>query len=122
MRNTATLNASAIGLSGLCLIHCLALPVLAAVSPLAGLLAEAEWLHRALVLMAAPITLYAITRDRTAKVGPAFTLFAGVGLATLLAAAFIEALHDFETVLTTLGAGLLAGAHLWRWHRHSRFL
>ena len=35
----------AIGLSGLCLAHCLALPIFASLLPIAGAWAEAAWVH-----------------------------------------------------------------------------
>ncbi len=115
-RGTA-LDASAVGLSTLCLVHCLALPILAVSLPLAGALAENEWIHRALVLIVVPITGLAIwqafPKDRV------FILGAVLGVAILLASAFVEALHDHETLLTTIGALILAGAHIWRWrNRH----
>ncbi|MEM9839459.1 MAG: MerC domain-containing protein [Pseudomonadota bacterium] len=113
--NAAVLDKSAIGLSGLCLIHCLALPFLSAFLPLAGLVAEAEWIHKLFVLMAVPITLTAIMRNDAVSVRIPFVLTASVGLALLIAAAFIEGLHDYETTITTTGAVLLASAHVWRW-------
>ena len=117
--NTSAVDTSAIGLSTLCLIHCLALPVIGAFLPLAGVVAEAEWIHQVLVLMAFPITVFAITRHGAAKVRLSFIVPALVGLSLLLAAGFVEALHDYETWLTTAGAVLLASAHLWRWvNRH----
>ncbi len=115
--NTATdstLDASAAGLSFLCLVHCLVLPVIGAFLPLAGILAEAEWIHQVLVLTALPITAMAVMRHRTSKVGVSFILPAVLGLSLLLAAGFVESLHDFETPLTTMGAILLATAHIWR--------
>ena len=55
------LDTSAVSLSVLCLVHCLALPLVSAFLPLAGVLAEAEWIHRAIVLIAVPITILALT-------------------------------------------------------------
>ena len=113
------LDGSAVGLSFMCLIHCLALPVMAAFLPLAGVLAEVEWIHKLLVLLALPITALAVTRHRKTGVGLFFIVPAIVGLALLLAAAFIEAFHDLETQLTIIGAMLLASAHAWRWARRN---
>jgi hypothetical protein len=121
MRQTtvSTLDASAAGLSLMCLIHCLLLPVFAAFLPVAGVLAEMEWIHKALVLTALPITALAIARHRTGKVRFSFVLPAVLGLALLLAAGFVEELHEFETPLTVAGAVLLASAHIWRWMNRS---
>ena len=47
----------AIGLSGLCLAHCLALPIFASLLPIAGAWAEAAWVHWLFVGIAAPVSL-----------------------------------------------------------------
>ena len=109
------IDASAITLSGLCLIHCLALPIVAVALPLAGMLAEAEWVHRAFVLLAVPISCLAMVRSIAAPGGVSFAILALVGLTLLLAAAFLEPLHEVETLVTVAGALLLATAHIWRW-------
>lgn len=113
--SASTLDVPAIGLSSLCLIHCLILPVLGAVLPVAGNMAEAEWIHQLLVLMTLPITAFAVIRHRKSKVLFSFIVPAALGLVLLLTAGFVEALHDFETQLTIVGAILLASAHAWRW-------
>jgi hypothetical protein len=108
---------SAISLSALCLLHCLALPFLAAALPVAASLSEAEWLHKAFVLAALPVSGWVIFRERAARRATWFTPLALGGLALLLAAAFAEPLHDYETLLTVAGAALLAAAHVLRWRR-----
>lgn len=86
--------------------------------PLAGVLAEAEWIHQVLVLIAIPITGFAIARHRATSVQFSFIIPALAGLGFLLAAGFVEALHEFETPFTIVGALLLSSAHVWRWtHR-----
>jgi len=119
MARSATLDASAITLSGLCLIHCLALPVAASTLTVAGALAEMEWLHRSFVVAAVPLTAYAIVRGQRRAGHIGFSLAAMVGLGLLVAGAFVEALHDFETPLTVAGAIVLASAHAWRWRQHT---
>ena len=111
------LDASAITLSGLCLVHCLALPALAVALPLAGLWAEQEWVHQLFALSALPITVFAMTRPFHEGARISFIVLAGSGLALLIGAAFIEGLHDLETPLTVVGALLLATAHIRRWRR-----
>ncbi len=113
--NAPSLDGAAVGLSFMCLIHCLALPVVSAFLPLAGVLAEAEWIHKLLVLIALPVTVLAIARHQKSSVRFSFIIPAIIGLSLLIAAAFVEALHDLETQLTTIGAILLAFAHTWRW-------
>lgn len=113
----AYIDASAISISALCIVHCLAIPVLAAFLPVVGVLAEAEWVHRTLVAIALPITAYALFQAQRTTNPSAFGILAIPGLSLLLAGAFIEALHDYETVLTVMGAALLAVAHIWRWRQ-----
>ncbi|WP_367279801.1 MerC domain-containing protein [Hyphomonas sp.] len=118
----AAIDATALSLSGLCVVHCLALPVLAAFLPLLGAWAEAEWVHKVFVVMALPVTGAALVRGMPRR-GPA--LFAGLaisGLALLVTAAFVDAVHSLETPLTLVGACLLAAAHLWRWGQHRKDL
>jgi hypothetical protein len=100
MKNTAALfDASAVALSTLCLLHCLALPLLAALLPLFGAWSEAEWVHGVFVLIAAPLSGYALWRgDQHGVPG-----------------------ERAETPLTVAGSLALAGAHLWnaaRRHAH----
>ncbi|MEM9233405.1 MAG: MerC domain-containing protein [Pseudomonadota bacterium] len=114
-----SIDLGAAGLSGLCVLHCLALPVLAAFLPLAGTVSEMEWVHKALVLMAAPLSLYAVLGKRPHFFGPVFIMLATAGLSLLTLAAFAEPLHDYETPLTVIGAVLLASAHLRRFWQHT---
>ena len=111
-------DAAAAGLSTLCIIHCLALPLLATALPLASVLAENEWIHRGLVLSAMPISAYAIFKTWPRLWDRFFVLLIAVGFALLLAAGFVEAVHDYEKTLTTIGALMVGGAHLWRLTRH----
>lgn len=114
-----TSDAAAISLSSLCLIHCLALPILASILPLFGVLSEAEWVHRLFVVTAVPISLLSFFATHPTRVRLVFGILALAGGMLLFLAAFIERLHDVETVLTVCGALLLAGAHLFRWRAHS---
>ena len=110
----AAIDGVAISLSGLCLIHCLLLPILSATLPIAGVWAEAEWLHKGFVLAAIPFSFLALTSARANMVVPSFIIG---GLMCLILGAFAEALHDYETSLTVLGGILLAGGHALRWFR-----
>ncbi|MGX9721412.1 MerC family mercury resistance protein [Stenotrophomonas acidaminiphila] len=123
MKNAAALfDASAVALSSLCLLHCLALPLLAALLPLFGAWSEAEWVHGVFVLIAAPLTSYALWRAHRHRPLPvALWLLAGSGLALLLAGACGGLGERAETPLTVAGSLALAGAHLWnaaRRHAH----
>ena len=62
---TRSADISAIGLSTLCLIHCLGLPLLIALAPAAFSWADTEWLHKAFVLLALVISVPLIVARRT---------------------------------------------------------
>lgn len=113
----AVIDGPAIALSSLCLIHCLALPILSASLPIAGVWAEAEWLHKAFVIAALPFSLIGLTSKPVNLMAGAMIL---TGFGLLVSAAFVEALHDYETQLTVIGALLLAGGHGMRWLKTSR--
>jgi hypothetical protein len=108
----AVIDGSAIVLSSLCLIHCLALPIMSAALPVAGVWAEAEWVHRLFVLLAVPFALLALTSKYVGYLTGSLIIF---GFAILAAGAFVEALHDNEVALTVIGASLLAAGHGLRW-------
>mgnify|MGYP002716765925 CR=1 FL=1 len=107
-------DAFAIGLSGLCLIHCLALPIAAGLLPLAGAWAAAHWVHWAFALTAMPISLWALTRRRA--VTPLLLGLAGLGLLFAGAAEFPSPLS--ETVSTVAGGLILSLAHVLNWRSH----
>jgi ethanolamine transporter EutH len=108
----AMIDGSAIVLSSLCLIHCLALPIMSAALPVAGVWAEAEWVHRLFVLLAVPFALLALASKHVGYLTGSLIVF---GISILAAGAFVEALHDYEVALTVAGASLLAAGHGLRW-------
>lgn len=118
----ALLDAGALALSSLCLLHCLALPLLAAALPLFGAWAQAEWVHLLFVAIALPLTGYALWRaDRRHRLPVMAWIAAGLGLGLLLAGALELPSHAWETPLTVTGSLLLAATHIWnarRRHRH----
>ncbi|MEL6665718.1 MAG: MerC domain-containing protein [Pseudomonadota bacterium] len=111
---SAVIDAPAIAFSGLCFIHCLILPVLSAGLPSLGVLAEAEWLHKGFVIAALPFSLIALASKQTSLLAGGLIV---VGFSLLVAGAFVEALHDYETLLTVIGAIVLASGHVVRWSR-----
>ncbi|MDH5830793.1 MerC family mercury resistance protein [Luteimonas sp. M1R5S18] len=112
----ATLDASAIGLSGLCLAHCLLLPAAAALLPALAIAAEAEWLHLAFAASALPIAGLALAcAHRCRPLPPALWALAAAGLCGLAAGAVGWPAHALETPLTVAGSLALAAAHLWNW-------
>ncbi len=116
---SALFDASAIALSTLCLIHCLALPLLAAALPLFGAWAKDEWVHVVFVAIAAPLTGLALWRaHQHHRLPVALRLLAAAGLAGLLAGAFGWPREAWETPITVAGSLALASAHVWNWTRH----
>lgn len=105
------LDGAAIGLSGLCLVHCLALPVLAALLPLAANLSHAEWLHPLFLALAAPISVFALARSGAWR-RPSMVVLAVAGLGLMAAGAFAPMAEWAEAGLTSLGGLMLAGVHL----------
>lgn len=112
------LDATAVGLSALCLIHCLALPLLVAALPALSALACAEWVHVVVVAAAAPVAALAI--------GPVFKLrplpwtipaLAASGLLLMLLAVTGWLGEDWETPLSAVGGIALGTAHMLNWRR-----
>lgn len=109
-----------LGVSALCLVHCLALPVAAASLPALGFVAEAEWMHWSLLAIAAPPALFAL-RARHGHAGSRLVLgAAAVGLSLMLAGAFELPSHEWGEALTLAGVLSLSLAHLLNWRsRHA---
>ena len=59
-------DAAGLGISGLCIVHCLALPVAAVSLPAVGVIAHAEWVHWSLLAVAAPAAALALWPRRHA--------------------------------------------------------
>lgn len=111
------LDLYAAGLSGLCLLHCLALPLLVTVMPLVAQTAESELVHRLLVLATVPVSLRVIWTTSAVQSNRLFVAVVLGGLGLLLLAAFIEAVSAYEEPVTLVGGVLLCSAHLWHWAR-----
>lgn len=113
----SSLDLMSMGLSGLCLIHCLALPLLVAAMPFLGGLTREDWVHKVLILMAAPMTGYTLFRSggwkRWNVLG--FALF---GLTLLAVAAFDASMARAEVFLSVVGASYVAVAHLINYWDH----
>ncbi len=122
MARSATFDMAAMGLSGLCVVHCLALPLLALSLPLLGTWAEAEWVHWLFVGLAAPVSLIALSRPSRHGLPLALLFLAMLGVAGLFAGVLGWPSEADETRVTVAGSLLLATAHLLNWrrtrHRH----
>lgn len=104
------------GLSVLCLLHCLALPVLLASLPVAVQAAlpeglrDSEWLHGALI---APVVLVSGTVLLRGRPGRWQVMLVATALAALGGALFVAS-EAGEQVMTVVGTALLLVAH---WNR-----
>ena len=103
-----------LGFSALCVIHCLALPLLAAALPILGAIAEMEVIHRGFVVFAAFAAVVGLLQA-SSNLRVVFGAIAAIGLTLLIAGAFVEAFHDIEVPLTVAGALVLSAAHIIRW-------
>lgn len=111
-------DAAAIGLSCLCMVHCLALPLLAGLLPLFGLFAEAPWVHWGFAFAAAPIAAWSLSRpDAEGRRAWPLIALGALGVALLFLAAAEWPSHDLETPVTITGGLILAAAHLMNWRR-----
>ena len=105
---------AAVLLSGLCILHCLGLPLLAAVLPWLAWFAEHETLvHRSLLIAVVPISAWALSRG-CARHGRWVILWLGVAAIVLLigAATAPPLVPVSEATLTVAGGLTLAAAHL----------
>lgn len=118
-------DAVGIALSGLCLVHCLALPFLISLGP-ALVWMEDERIHLALASLALLVSLNAMRRWPSGMRGIALRGLAITGLALLFFGALAGISELAERVVTVIGASGLALSHGAAWltssnraaHRH----
>ncbi|UAB79398.1 MerC domain-containing protein [Erythrobacter sp. SCSIO 43205] len=111
MNSTTKSDHAATALSGLCIFHCLALPVIASAAPFLAAMADAEWVHIFFASLATVISASVPFRDVGAR-GLSFVAPAGLGIAFLVAGVFAPEFGADETLLTVVGGVLLAAAHI----------
>lgn len=120
---SSVLDTVAVGLSGLCLVHCLALPLLIALLPLVGAtLIDHESFHQIILIAVVPTTAIALGSGYIRHRRAAIAALGAVGIGALAFAAFaLHALHAhaMETWITVAGGLILAVAHI-RNFRHCR--
>ena len=113
MSSTPFLDRAATFVSASCIVHCLALPIVAVSSPFVAALAEAEWVHWVLTFLAFLASGSVVATSIDART-PSFVIPAGLGLMLLAFSIFAESFGIDETVPTVIGGCFLAGAHLYR--------
>ncbi|MFZ5608011.1 MAG: MerC domain-containing protein [Pseudomonadota bacterium] len=111
-RLQSLLDKASLWLSGLCLVHCLILPVAALALPLLGLgLAVDHWLHGVFFALAMPASMMALRLGYRRRQAALPVLLAALGLG-LMGLALLGGHDRVETVLTAGGVAVLAMAHL----------
>ncbi len=114
-KSTGWLDGAAVGLSALCLIHCLALPLLVAGLPFLAQFSEGH-LHAQMLVVVIPLSVVALglgfRHHRSKRI-----LFAGaIGMLTLIVGATLA--HSqlglvADRIFTIAGAIVLASAHFY---------
>ncbi len=111
---TRALDRFAIALSGLCLVHCMAVPVALFMGPLlGGWLAESETtVHWVLLALAVPSTALALGSGYSKHRNSLTVVLGAAGLAIMFAGVAHLFGRTAEVVLTTIGVTLLLVAHV----------
>lgn len=116
MKMARWFDGMAVGASALCLIHCLALPlVIAALPALAARLDLGEGFHLAVLAFALPVSGFALIEGWRRHRGVTPLVVGAVGLVLLGAGVAFEDMVAVETGVTVAGSLLLAGAHMANW-------
>ena len=107
---THRLDRYAIGLSGLCMVHCLATSVLLALVASAGSMLGADWIHEVGLGLAMIMGAIALGRGILEHGYSMPSAVGGLGLGVMAGALTLP--HDgTEAVYTVLGVGILALGH-----------
>ena len=111
---TSTLSdRAAVAFSVVCIIHCVALPVIAVALPFVSAIAEAEWVHWIMAVLAVLASgTVALTGQGARTLG--FLVPAGIGAALVVSGLFAESIGVDEAIPTVIGGVLIAFAHLRR--------
>jgi hypothetical protein len=115
VKSTDWLDGTAIGLSGLCMLHCLALPILVGALPMLTPFTEGH-LHAQMLYFAIPLSVVAIGIGFARHRDPRVVLAAVAGLGLLVTGATVA--HGSlgiiaDRLFSVSGAVVLAAAHLW---------
>ena len=116
LRRQRHLDRLAVALSGLCLVHCLALSLATVAAPaLFGLGFDGGWTHVAMLLLVIPLSAVALPRGYREHGRNAVLWFGGTGLTLLVLGATVGH-HVYgpaaDTALTMTGAVILGLAHV----------
>lgn len=124
LKDDAQSDVLAAAVSSLCLLHCLALPLILAFAPAAlGLQSGAThgptWLHWALLGIAIPASVHALRKGYTIHASLAPSKLATLGFMLVAAGAVAHGLQPIEQILTVGGGAVIASAHWRNWRSRS---
>lgn len=111
----------AIACSGMCMIHCLLLPIVISMSTV-GLFADwltDEWIHQVMLLPVVLLAALSLPGAYNKHKNQWPLLLGGLGISLLLSALLLA--ESLETILTVLGSCTLIIAHLWNRNLSVRF-
>lgn len=112
---------AAVGASILCLIHCLALPILLAALPaLSTILSVPESIHVWILAFAIPAAGAALVTGYRRHMARYPMVMGVIGLAFMAIGAFVFARQWLETPTTVFGSTTLASAHVINWRLRHR--
>jgi len=114
-KSTNWLDSAAVGLSALCLVHCLALPLVVAGLPFLAQFAEGH-LHAQMLVIVLPLSIIALGLGFRHHRNGRIVLAGTVGMATLVIGATVA--HSqlgltADRLFTIVGALVLATAHFY---------
>lgn len=107
---THKLDRMAIGLSGLCLVHCLATSILLALLASAGSVLGADWIHEVGLALAMAMGALALGKGIFDHGYTMPSAVGGLGLG-VMAGALTLPHNGAEAIYTMLGVGILALGH-----------
>jgi MerC mercury resistance protein len=118
---TATLfDRIGIVLSGLCVVHCVALPLMLPFVTTVAAFAHSEWTHLALALLIVPTVAFSAWSGYQQHKEASVIWLLAAGTALVLLAMFTGAYFSSEVLeagITTVGSALLIAGH-WRNHTY----
>ncbi|MGB0693903.1 MAG: MerC domain-containing protein [Pseudomonadales bacterium] len=112
----ARLDTAAVILSGICMLHCLALPVVLTIFPIFNVaLLDEQTFHLVMLIVILPISLVALTIGCTQHKDRLTIVLGTTGLGVLMfTAVFGHEAFGFtgERIITSIGGLILASAHI----------
>jgi len=114
------MDGTAIGASGLCILHCLLLPIVILLLPAMSAASETtEIIHLLSLIIIIPTSLLALTAGARYTGSYNLLLTGCVGLILLVLGALFEETGIWGVALTAAGSGLLIYCHIRNWYRRS---